>query len=965
MSDPELRFSVLGPVRAWRGESELELGSPQQRLVLAVLLLARGRVVGHEHLLDALWGEDPPRTATSTLRTYVSRLRAVLGADAVVSAGNGYALPTGACDLAVLDELSREHSYAAALALWQGEPLAGLAGGYAHAQRTHLAERRLALLERRLAEDVEEGRHAEVVAELTVLCAEHPTRERLAGLLMLALYRSGRQAEAIGVFTDTRDLLAEQLGIDPSPDLAELHRRIITADPGLEAEPEQGGATAGQPVPRQLPADMTDFTGREPDIEQVLRALRSGNGSALVISAVAGAGGMGKTTLAVHVAHRLAPGYPDGQLFVDLQGAGPHPLAPEAVLGAFLRSLGVDVTAVSEDLGERAALYRSVLAERRVLVLLDNAASAVQVRPLLPGAAGCAVLVTSRARLAGLSGAHHLDLRAMHPDEALALLAKVVGEERVAAEREAAYDLMRACAYLPLAIRIVASRLAARPGWSLARMRDRMADERRRLAELRVDDLAVEATFALGYDQLDAANAAAFRLLSVPNAPDLSSSVAAAVLDVDEEEAEELCEALVNVHMMEPSAPGRYRHHDLLKIFARCRLEDEDDEKVRRAALDRLLGCYRGAMAAIYRMMYPGDPMFDAVRTARPEPSFADLDAGLDWGQAEEQGMLACLHQVAETPGGALHDAVSLIDMMSQIFDFESDTTGYEHAADRLVETAARAGDLAAEVYARRKRGEILYARKATEEAIEEARVVRSLSSAGDFAVDHAYAVNLLAMIAHDKRSYDEAIAMYNEAIGVWRALGHRSSEAVVLGNLALVLGEAGRGDAAVEVAELAVGITRELGGGRPNPQILYQLAVALDASGRHEEALARFVEGRKEFRRLKQYTWEGLTLRRMAETYLVTGRPDHAADHAEAALAILTEADQVWIRGKVLTVLGRALAELGRCSRARACLTEALAILGRQDLPDADDVRALLAEEPPDLPVTGATSSPRGATSA
>ncbi|GAA1634619.1 transcriptional regulator AfsR [Nonomuraea maheshkhaliensis] len=943
VSEPELWLSVLGPVRARRNGAEVDLGSPQQRLVLAALLLARGRVVGHDLLLDAVWGDRRPRTALSTLRTYVSRLRAALGAGAIVSAGHGYALDSATSDLAAMERLAQEGRYGEALALWQGEPLAGLEGAYAQAQRAHLAERRLTLLERRICEDVEQGRHAEAVAELTPLCAEHPTRERLAGLLMLALYRSGRQAEAIGVFTDTRELLAGELGLDPSADLVRLHQRIITADPELGTGP-QDDRTPSTPVPRQLPADTADFTGRQAHIEQVTRTLLAADGSALVVAAVAGAGGMGKTALAVHVAHGLAGAYPDGRLFMDLQGAGPRPLAPEAVLGAFLRALGVDAASLPDDPGERAALYRSTLAERRVLVVLDNAASTAQVRPLLPGAAGCAVLVTSRARLTGLSGAHHVDLEVMPPDEAMELLVKVVGEPRVAAEREAAYDLMRACGHLPLAIRIVASRLAARPGWSLARMRDRMADERRRLAELRVDDLAVEATFALGYDQLDEAHASAFRLLAAPNGPDLPVAVAAAVLDMDEAEAEELCEALVNVSLLESPAPGRYRHHDLLKIFARCRL----DEESRGVAMDRMLGYFLTNMAEIFGMMYPGAPLLDTVRVTGKSPAFADLEAGLEWGTAEEYGMLCCLNQIAETPGSALYDAVSLIDMMTDVFDFESDTTGYERVVGRIIEAAAARGDLAAEVYARRKRGEILHARRAIEAAVEEGMAVRVAGRAGGLALHHAYAVNLLAMIAHERREYDEAAAMYHESIEVWRSLGHRSEEAVVLGNLALVLSEAGSHTEAVEVAETAVGISRELGEGRPHPQIVYQFGVALGAAGRHEDALDRFEECLAEFRRLKQHTWVGLALRRIAEIHLRAGLPDSAVERAEEALALLSEVAQVWARGRVLALLGRALIELGRAARGRACLAEALELLERQRLPDADDVRALLAELPP-----------------
>ncbi|MGP3955799.1 BTAD domain-containing putative transcriptional regulator [Nonomuraea sp. 3N208] len=963
MNGAGLRFSVLGPVRAWRDGAEVDVGSPQQRLVLAVLILAEGRMVSHDHLLDALWGEDRPRTAMSTVRTYISRLRTALGAGAIVSVGNGYALRAGVCDVAELEELTRDRRYGEALALWQGEPLSGLESDYVEARRTHLAERRLALLERRLGEDIEEGRHAEVVAELAALCAEHPTRERLCGLLMLALYRSGRQSEAIGVFTDTRQLLAEELGIDPSPELTQLHRRIITADPGLDAkgakgaQPDENPVTTGTQVPRQLPADTADFTGREADIEQMTRALRSGNTSALVVSAVAGAGGMGKTTLAVHVAHRLVTAFPDGQLFVDLQGTGPRPLAPEVVLGSFLRSLGVDVATVSEDLSERAAVYRSVLADRRVLVLLDNAASVAQVRPLLPGAAGCAVLVTSQAKLGGLSGARHLDLEVMDPDEALALLVKVVGEPRVAAEREAASDLMRACGYLPLAIRIVASRLAARPGWSLARMRDRMADERRRLAELRVDDLAVEATFALGYDQLDEAHAWAFRLLAVPGARDLPSGAAAAVLDMDESDAEELCEALVDVSMMESPSPGRYRHHDLLKLFARSRLKDEEE---RRSALGRLLDFYLATMAEAFRVMHTGDRLLDFVETTRAGLSFARTDAAREWVETEEHVMLACVYQTAVTPGGALFEAALLLDMVSDVLGFESNVADYQQVAGKLVEAAVARGERKTEALARRIRGDILCSRAPSEAAIEDGIAARDLSLADGGLVTYADAVNLLAIIAHERRSYDEAIAMYGEAIRVWRTLGNRASEASVLGNLSLVLGEVGRVEEAVAGAEQAVRITSELGGGRADPHTVYQLAVVLRQSGRPVEALVRFAEVLKEFRRLKQPVWEAWTLFRMAETHLGSGRPERAVDYAEESLAVLAGREQDWTRSRSLIVLGRALGELGRHGRARDCLAEALEVCERRGLAEADDVRALLAlDAEPEHSVDEARATP------
>ncbi|MEU8381877.1 BTAD domain-containing putative transcriptional regulator [Streptosporangium sp. NPDC048865] len=940
MNDLKLRFSVLGPVRVWRDDDEVEIGSPQQRLVLAVLLLAEGRVVGHDHLLDAIWGEERPRTAMSTLRTYISRLRSALGAETITSIGSGYALSGGICDLVTMEELSREGRYGEALGLWRGEPLAGLEGGYAEGQRVRLRERRLAVQERRLAREVEEGRHTEVIAELTTLRGEHPDRERLSGLLMLALYRSGRQAEAIGVFTDTRELLAEELGIDPSPELADLYQRIITADPALNQK--KVPSPAARQVPRQLPADTADFTGRESEVDEMVDALRSGNASALVISAVSGAGGMGKTTLAVHVAHRLAPDYPDGQLFVNLGGWGPHPLSPETVLARFLRSLGAEVPADTEELGERAALYRSTLADRRALVVLDNAANAAQVRPLLPGAAGCAVLVTSRAKMVGLSGVRQVDLGVLPHDEAMALMGKVVGEARVAAEREAAADLIGACGYLPLAIRIVASRLAARPAWSVARMRDRMADERRRLAELRVDDLAVEATFALGYDQLDAAHASAFRLLAVPDAADFSLGSAAAVLGLDEAEAEEVCEALVDVSMLESPSPGHYRYHDLLKIFARSRLEDEN---VRLEALARLLGYYIAGMTAAYRLAYPGIrvPGSDySDRPAGPEPSFADEEAAVAWAEDEEQGVISGVHQIAQTRCSVLLDAVRLLDMASDVLETDAAPERYERAVGAIIEAAVARGERHAEAHARCLRGKFWAGRWHLEAAIEDGTAARDLSLAeGDLSL-YAESLNLMAMAVSNRGSKTEAIAMYAEAIDIWRKLGDPSNEITGLGNLSLALAAVGRTDEAVQAVELAVDTLSALGGGA-DPDLTYQSAVVLRDAGRPEEALSRLVLSRTIYRRLKQRVGEGKTLLRMAETHLVMGQLDSAVDCAEESLALMSDGVNEWVQGKALAALGQAFCRLGQPGRAGACLTEALEIFVRRNLPEADQVRDLM----------------------
>ncbi len=364
-----------------------------------------------------------------------------------MSESGGYAIRVGrgALDLTLAQDLAAEAEKARVagdrcqartlinkvLGLWDGEALASVPGPYADNQRTRLEEWRLQLTETRLDLDLEVGCHAEAVSELTALTAAHPLRERLRELLMVALYRSGRQAEALAVYADTRRLLAEELGVDPRPELGRLQQRILRADEEL-ARPADEPAPAPAPLrPAQLPATVPDFTGRSAFVTELGGRLATAEGSVMAVSAVAGIGGVGKTTLAVHVAHQARPHFPDGQLYVDLQGAGARAAEPETVLGSFLRALGTADSAIPDTLDERAALYRSTLDGRRVLVLLDNAHDAAQIRPLLPGTPGCAALVTSRVRMVDLAGAHLVDLDVMSPEEALQLFTRIVGAERV------------------------------------------------------------------------------------------------------------------------------------------------------------------------------------------------------------------------------------------------------------------------------------------------------------------------------------------------------------------------------------------------------------------------------------------------------------------------------------------------------------------------------------------------------
>ncbi|MFF0740896.1 BTAD domain-containing putative transcriptional regulator [Streptomyces sp. NPDC004111] len=960
-----VRFSVLGPVRAWRDGAHVPAGSPQQRALLALLLLRDGRTATAAELIDGIWGAEPPSQALSALRTYASRLRKALGADVLVSESGGYAIrpAADALDLAVAQELAADAEkarasgdrclartlFGKALGLWDGEALASVPGPYAESQRVRLEEWFLQLTEARLDLDLEVGCHSEAVPELTALTAAHPLRERLRELLMLALYRCGRQAEALAVYTDTRRLLADELGVDPRAELSRLQQRILAADAELAQPAEPTTAAAPATVrPAQLPASVPDFTGRDAFVRELGERLASAETSVMAVSALAGIGGVGKTTLAVHVAHAARPHFPDGQLYVDLQGAGSRPAEPEAVLGAFLRALGTPDSAIPDSPDERAALYRSTLDGRRVLVLLDNARDASQVRPLLPGTAGCAALVTARTRMVDLAGAHLVDLDVMSPEEALQLFTRIVGEERVRAEREAALDVVGACGFLPLAIRIAAARLAARRTWTVSVLATKLADERRRLDELQAGDLAVKATFELGYGQLEPAQARAFRLLGLADGPDISLAAAAAVVGLPVHETEDLLEALVDTSLLESAAPGRYRFHDLVRLYARaCAERDEQLPEERELALSRLLDFYLATAAGVYALERPGDRLVDHLaETSYPGLVFADRRAGEDWLYAEADPLLACAHQAAGSATGtaSLRRAADLMWAALDLGESGANVKQFESTARVLLAATRQSGDERAQARALVALTVVHHASGRFTEADQAAAEVVLLSPEDQDPLPRCWASNVRGILAYYQNRFPDGERHLTEAIASFRSIGDRPGEASALCNLSRNHLATGRTSSAVALAQQGIDIYVDMGHSLRGANARYALGMALTEDGRHDEATAQLNESLEVFRSCRQRLWEGMTIFRLAELDLASGQPAPAAAKAEQALSVLYDIGGEWRRANVLSLLGRALHGVGQPGRAQVCWREALGVFEASGAEEAGEVQALLA---------------------
>ncbi len=970
--------------------------------MLTVLLLSRNKTATACDLLEALWGDRPPGRPMSTIRTYAWRWRKLLEPDparprVLVARGDGYelAVPDDRVDALVAERLTadaeaalrRDEPDAArallrqALDLWHGDPLLGVPGPFAERQRQRLRGLWLDLLEQRITLDLRGGRPEQCVRDLTELVAADPLRERSHALLMEALNRAGRRADALAAFRNARKVLADELGVEPGPELASLHQSILLGTPAEPAAQERrqsendgdepvSGFLPAPPPPAQLPPALPDFTGREELLTRLAAALTERDRSAPAVVALSGMGGVGKTSLAVQTAHRVRGSFPDGHLYADLRGNGGRPVPAEAVLADFLMALGADPGSLPEGLAARSALFRSTVDGRRLLLVLDDAHDAAQVRPLLPGTPGCAVLITSRTRLSSLPVRVQQDVDVLTPVEALRMLARTTDRQRVDAEPVAAREVLDACGHLPLAVRIVAARLSARPRWSIGALGERLQAEHRRIDELRTGDLAVRATFELGYRQLTPEQATAFRRTALLEGPVVTVATAAAVLGVPETDAGDLLESLVDLAVLQAPHPDRYRFHDLLRLFARHKSRTEHPEEAT-SVLDRQLDFLLATAQEAFRWAVPDDPVSGALaRTGTAGLAFADFKSARLWAVEESESALTLAGRIADgilrsgrpvtgpdtttgRPAQPGRDGVPAleraVDLLIALSSFGPDPRLGEvlPTVRRLTEAAVHLQDRRTEGRARfllgtyhLAAGEPVRAEAQTRAAAEACR------ETGDLVVLRQ-ACNDLGLITSYLGRFGEAVGHYDEAIALARRLGHRSGELVTLVNAALARTRSGQAAEAVTACESALGRLRS----RPDDVVraftCYVLGLALHASGRYEEAVAAFTAcltvsqdaglcGHREQARF-----------RMADSLRALGTPWSALEHAREALAALEEAGAARDAAQCLVVLGRIWTDLGDFTAARDCLQRARESSLRLGLPDIEEIAALLDAVP------------------
>ncbi|GAA2586684.1 tetratricopeptide repeat protein [Actinomadura fulvescens] len=903
-----MEFFLLGPVRASVAGRPVNIGVRKQRLLLAVLCLEVNQEVGTERLIRLLWPQGPPPTARGMVHTYVSGLRTTLAKTGAADHGiriergrSGYVLrcDPGRIDVhrfralaaearAGSDDEHRVTLLGRALALWRGPALTGAGDEQARAQLAGgLEESRLNATEDLVEARLRLGRHHAVLHELLALVAEHPNRPRLTGALMLALHRAGRTADALEVYQAMRRRLREDLGLDPPPELRELHVAMLRGDPGLAAGQGAGpgpGTGPAEPAPRQLPADLTTFTGRNTELDQLERDSLAGDAPpAVVISAIDGMAGVGKTALAVHAAHRLASRFPDGQLFVDLHGftQGMAPVDPVDALDGMLRGLGVPGEQIPPSGEGRAALYRTRLADKRMLILLDNAVSEGQVRPLLPGAPGCLVLITSRVRLTDLDDVRPLSLDVLPLEDAVILFTRIAGHDH---PRHLVAEIAELCGRLPLAVRTAAARLRSRPGWTAAHLAQRLRDHEHRLAELHAGRRSVSVAIDLSYHQLDPPRQRLYRFLSLPPGPDIDAYAAAALAGTALAETVRLLDDLVDEHLLEEPAAGRFRFHDLLRAHAAQAAAREETEPERRAALTRLLDHYTHTASFAMNVVYPhdADNLPRVCDAPGPTPDIGEKPRAAAWLDDELTNLLAAAHCSGH---GKPHHTLRLSTILHRHLRTRADYTRAAELHSHALRTAREMGDRTGEIEASWRLGYAEWFKG--NYALAEASFRQALETA-DATGHRTGALNALHGLGHIylmQGQHETAADCYRQALEHARGIGHQAGELEARWGLGHIHRLLVLPDEAAEHFERAVQIARTIGHHEGELNALYGLGHVRRLQARNDAALDCYQQALDIAYATGDRVGEATALRGLGHIQLKQGLHGRAADSYERAL--------------------------------------------------------------------------------